>query len=101
MSWPAWVGLGLMAFGLLVALAGVARALPRAVRVRRQVVAFQRLLAQGGGAVIAELEELQVQREERAALLKPYRRWLKRARHPLLIALAQSYARRRGGRWEG
>lgn len=95
MTWPGWLGLALMAVGLLLVLFGAASLFARALRVRRRMVALEQLLAQGGGAVLAELEELHTQSQERQALLRPYRRWTRRLRHPLAVALAQSYLRRR------
>jgi len=45
----------------------------------------------------ADLERLRAAIEETERLWRPYRRVLKWVRHPLAIALLQSYARRRAG----
>ena len=95
MSWPGWVGLSLMGLGLLLVVFASLVTLPRALRFWRRVVALRELLAQGGGAVIEELEEFAILRQEREALLRPYTRLRRYLAHPLTVALAQSYLHRR------
>lgn len=50
------------------------------------------------GMIEADLKRLQDALEETRRLWKPYRRALRWLRHPLTIALLQSYAGRRAGR---
>lgn len=88
----------MMGLGLFLVLAAALLSLPRVLRVRRQVVALHALLAQGGDAVIAELKELESQSVERRLLLRPFRRWRRVLGHPLTVAFARSYLRRRKAR---
>ena len=51
----------------------------------------------GRGLIEADLARLSTAVEETRRLWTPYRRLLRLVRHPLAIALLQSYARRRAG----
>lgn len=51
----------------------------------------------GRGLIEADLARLRTAVEETRRLWTPYRRLLRLVRHPLAIALLQSYARRRAG----
>jgi hypothetical protein len=51
----------------------------------------------GRGLIEADLARLRAAVEETQELWTPYRRLLRLLRHPLAIALLQSYARRRAG----
>jgi hypothetical protein len=90
-----WVGIGLLvAGGLAIAIeAIVAAVLGRAVAKRSQTLSerleSERLMLR------SDLEKLQLAMQETERLWRPYRKLLRWLRHPLTIALFQSYARRR------
>ena len=92
-----WIGIWLLAFSAVVivielAIGGIwaARLGRRARRLSAQVAADQRALQD-------DVVRLKAAMAETAVLWQPYRRLLRYLRHPLAIALMQSYARRRSG----
>jgi hypothetical protein len=89
------VGLGMIAAGVLLALAAVIAVLPRALRVRRRALSLRASAAALRGEVEAALRRLGAQRAETAALVAPWRRLLRLVRHPLVAAAADWYLRRR------
>jgi hypothetical protein len=75
---------GIVAAVWIVSMAKRARALSEAMEAER-------------GLIDADLARLRAAVEETRRLWTPYRRALRLLRHPLAIALLQSYARRRAG----
>jgi hypothetical protein len=90
-----WIGVWLLvvcvvaivAEGVVAALWGMAMA--KRTRALSEQVETER------GLIEADLKRLQAALEETRRLWKPYRRALRLLRHPIAIALFQSYARRR------
>jgi len=92
---PTVIGVGLLVFSAAViliegALAGIwtARLARRSQRLSAQLATEQQLLQ-------ADVERLNAALAEMQVLWQPYRGLLRFLRHPLVIALMQSYARRR------
>ena len=92
-----WIGIWLLVISAVViviefAVAGIwtARLGRRARRLSEQLVADQ-------GVIRADVERLRAAMAETVVLWQPYRRLLRYLRHPLAIALMQSYARRHSG----
>ncbi len=68
-----------------------------AVALAKRSVALSKRLESERTLIEADLERLRAAIEEAKRLWLPYRRILKWVRHPLAIALLESYARRRAG----
>ena len=92
-----WIGIWLLVLGAVVivielAIGGIwtARLARRAQRLSARLGADQR-------AIQADVERLKAALAETAVLWQPYRRLLRYLRHPLVVALIQSYARRGSG----
>ena len=77
----------MLAEGVLVAVWGLA--------VARRTRTLNGLVEAEKGLIDADIKRLRAALEETRRLWRPYRRVLKWLRHPLTIALLQSYARRR------
>jgi hypothetical protein len=75
---------GIVAALWTVSIAKKSRALSEQIEARR-------------GLIEADLARLRAAVEETRRLWAPYRRFLRLVRHPLAVALLQSYARRRAG----
>lgn len=91
----ALIGQAMLAVAAVLLVVAVVAVVPRAVRVRRRARAVQAKVAiieQEGRSTLALLEARAVERE---ALLEPYRRVLRWARHPLVAASLDWYVRRR------
>ncbi len=91
------IGIWLLVFSAVVivvelAIGGIwgARLGRRAQRLSAQLAADQRMIQ-------ADVERLKAAMAETVLLWQPYRRLLRYLRHPLAIALVQSFARRRSG----
>ena len=69
-----------------------------ALRLSRKARTMSELLAAQQTIIYADLERLRANIAESHELWQPYRRLLRLLRHPLTIALMQSYARRAAGR---
>ena len=67
------------------------------LRLARKARAMSELLAAQQTVLNADLERLRANLAETQELWKPYRRLLRWLRHPLTIALMQSFARRMAG----
>lgn len=65
------------------------------LRLARHGQALQARLVEEQGRIQADVERLRLALAETVALWQPYARLLRWLRHPLTIALLQSYARRR------
>lgn len=90
-----WIGIWLLAISAVVVLVElVLMGLLTARVARRSRMLSDRLLAEQA-QLRADVERLEAALEETQALWQPYRRLLRRLRHPIAIALIQSYARRR------
>ncbi len=68
------------------------------LRLSRKARAMSELLAAQQVIINADLERLRANIAESHELWQPYRRLLRLLRHPLTIALMQSYARRAAAR---
>lgn len=93
-----WLGIGMLAGGVVIALAGLLAVVPSVLSLRRRALAFSGYLAEEQAAVQQLTQERQRLSAETAVMLLPARtlaRWL---RHPLAIALIESYRRRRARR---
>ena len=90
-----WIGVWLLvAATLMVVIEGVLAAVwGMAVAQRTQVLA-ERVAAEQQG-MEADMRRLRLALEETRRLWRPYRRVLRWLRHPLAIALFESYMRRR------
>jgi hypothetical protein len=92
----AWLSVALMAASVLGVLGVLVLAvLPPAVRLRRAARTTQGLLEAYQLTVTTELWEAQVQALERAVMLAPARRVQRVLGHPLVVALFESFMRRR------
>jgi len=93
-----WIGVWLLVAGVVaivgegVFLAVWGMAIAKRSRVLRELVETER------GLIEADLKRLQEALEETRRLWQPYRRVLRWLRHPITIALMQSFAGRRAGR---
>jgi hypothetical protein len=67
------------------------------VSLAKRSVALSERVQSERALIEADLERLRAAIEETKRLWQPYRRILKWVRHPLAIALLESYARRRAG----
>jgi hypothetical protein len=79
-----------------IVLEGVVAAVWAASLARRSVALSERLQSERT-SIEMDLERLRAAIEETRRLWRPYRRVLRWVRHPLAIALLESYARRRVG----
>ena len=91
----AWVGVGLLI--ICVVMIGVEGALTGmwSWRLVRRARLLSERLATEQVVLTPDVDRLVAQLEVTAALWQPYRRVLRWLRHPLTIALLESYARRR------
>jgi hypothetical protein len=79
-----------------IVLEGVVAAVWGAALARRSVALSERVQSERV-LIEADLARLRAAIEEAGRLWRPYRRALRWVRHPLAIALLESYARRRAG----
>jgi hypothetical protein len=93
-----WIGLGLLCAAALVTLLRAATLVPRAIRVGRRWRRLAVLAVAERQAVASQVESLRTANQDREAMLRATRRRLGWARHPLTLALLQSYRRRRAPR---
>jgi hypothetical protein len=90
-----WIGVWLLvAAALAIVIEGVLAAVWGVGMARRTRVLSERLETERG-LIEADLERLRAALDETTRLWKPYRRALRLLRHPLMIALLESFARRR------
>ena len=90
-----WIGIGLLVLGALSILVEGVLAILWTARLARKAEALRVRLASQQAEVQADLDRLMASLDEMRELWKPYQRLLRLLRHPLTIALMQSYARRR------
>jgi hypothetical protein len=91
---PQWIGIGLLAVSVLVIMFEGALAAIWSLRLSRKARAISDLMASRQAALNADVERLRATIAETHELWQPYRRLLRLLRHPLTIALMQSFARR-------
>jgi uncharacterized protein YlxW (UPF0749 family) len=89
------VGIWLLVAGVVAIAVEAAVAAVWSIRVSRKAAALSAKLAEERGRLQADVERLQASVAEMEALWRPYGRLLRWLRHPITIALLQSYARRR------
>ena len=90
-----WLGVVMLAAGVVLILLAVLRALPAVLSARRTALALDATLASELGALALLVEERRMTMAEIDGLLIPYRRVNRWLSHPLTIALWESYRRRR------
>jgi hypothetical protein len=90
-----WVGVWLLVIGVAAILLEGAAAMLWGLRMARRGRELNVRLASEQAQLRADVERLRAALAETQALWQPYRRLLRMLRHPLAIALMQSYARRR------
>ena len=89
------VGIWLLVASVVAIVVEGAIAAVWSVRVSRKASALSAKLAQERGRQQADVERLRLSLAEMEVLWRPYGRLLRWLRHPITIALLQSYARRR------
>jgi hypothetical protein len=89
------IGVGLLVIGVAAILVEGALAGLLSIRLARRVQALRERLLEEQGRLRTDVERLELAFAETGALWQPYGRLLRWLRHPIVIALIQSYARRR------
>jgi hypothetical protein len=89
-----WIGVWLLIVSALVILVEMALAALWVFRVSRSARELSRRLAAERGQLESDVRSLRVAVAQTATLWRPYGRVLRWLRHPLVIAVLQSYARR-------
>lgn len=97
MRWPdpQWIGIWLLVVSVVLIMLEGALAAIWSLRVSRKGRAISELIASQQVVLKADLDRLRATIAETEELWQPYRRLLRLLRHPLTIALMQSFARRR------
>ena len=95
MSTLGWIGVWLLVAGALAIVIEGVLAVVWGVGMARRTRALSERLETERGLIEADLEKLRAAMDETRRLWKPYRRVLRLLRHPLMIALLESFARRR------
>jgi hypothetical protein len=90
-----WIGVWLLVAGAVAIVVEGVVAVVWGVGVARRTRALSERMETERGLIEADLKRLRAAMEETRRLWKPYRRALRWLRHPLTIALLESYARRR------
>jgi hypothetical protein len=90
-----WIGVGLLVAGTLAIVIEGVLAMVWGIGMARRTRALSERLETERGLIEADLEKLRAAMDETRRLWKPYRRVLRLLRHPLMIALLESFARRR------
>ena len=92
---PGWVGGWLLiGSGLAIVIEGVLAAM-WGIRMGKSARRLAERIETERGMIESDLNRLRLAIEETRRLWKPYRSALRWLRHPLVVALLQSYARRR------
>lgn len=89
------VGRALLLAAALLLVIGLLATLPGVLRVRGRALALAATVTALRNEGVSALALLRAQREETEALLVPWRRLLRRVRHPLVVATVEWYLRRR------
>jgi len=92
------IGIVLLVIGVVAIVLEAALAAAWSFRVSRRARALSERLAGERGRLQSDVERLRLAMAETQALWQPYARLLRWLRHPLTIALIQSYARRMAAR---
>jgi hypothetical protein len=95
------IGLGLLAAAAVLVLGAVVAVLPRALRARRRALALRATIAEVRLDALSALALLAERRADTDALLVPWRRVLRWARHPLVVAALDWRRRQRRLRRRG
>ena len=96
MTLVAGLGLALVAAAVVIVLGvTLVAVLPAALRLRSAALVTRALVEEYRASVTSERWRAQEQALERAVLLRPLRRIRRVATHPLVVALLESYRRRR------
>ena len=90
-----WIGIWLLVIGSAAVLIELALMGIWTARLARRSRTLSERLVADQAQLRADAERLQASIAETRALWQPYRRLLRWLRHPIAIALLQSYARRR------
>lgn len=90
-----WIGVWLLVIGVAAIVVELVVAALWSLRIARRGRELSARLASEQGHLQADLERLRSALAETQVLWKPYGRLLRWLRHPIAIALVQSYARRR------
>jgi hypothetical protein len=90
-----WIGVWLLVAGALAIVIEGVLAVVWGVGMARRARALSEQLETERGLIEADLERLRAAMDETRRLWKPYRRVLRLLNHPLMIALLESFARRR------
>jgi len=90
-----WIGVWVLVIGVAAVVGELALMAVWAVRLARRSRALSERLLDQQAQLRADVERLQASIAETGVLWQPYRRLLRWLRHPIAIALLQSYARRR------
>jgi hypothetical protein len=93
-----WIGVWLLVAGVVAIVAEGVLAVVWGMAVAKRSRALQERIETERGLIEADLKRLQEALEETRRLWRPYSRALRWLRHPITIALMQSYAGRRVGR---
>ena len=93
-----WIGVWLLVAGVVAIVAEGVLVAVWGMAVAKRSRALQEQIETERGMIEADLQRLRDALEETRRLWGPYRRALRRLRHPLTIALMQSFAGRRAGR---
>lgn len=97
MSNLGWIGVGLLVIGAVAIVIEGVIAMLWTLRLSRRAAALNAQLAARQAELRSDFERLQAALAETHVLWQPYRRLLRLLRHPLTIALMQSFFRRRAG----
>lgn len=91
---PQWIGIWLLVVSVILIMFEGALAAIWSLRLSRKARAMSELMASQQAVLKADVERLRASIAETRELWQPYRRLLRLLRHPLTIALMQSFARR-------
>lgn len=91
---PQWIGIWLLVVSVVVIMLEGLLAAIWSLRLSRKARTVSKLIASQQAALNADLERLRASIAEMRELWEPYRRLLRLLRHPLTIALMQSFVRR-------
>jgi hypothetical protein len=91
----ALIGQAMMVAGGVIIVVALGWLLPRVLRVRSRARALEATIEAGQLDVESAMRLLVSERAQSAALLEPWRRLLRWARHPLVVAGVEWYLRRR------
>lgn len=95
MTWVGYVGWAMIGLAVVAVLVGALAALPSVLRTRRTAAETGRLLEMYRQQIEAQARERDRLLIEQEAAARPLRRVMRWATHPLVVALFESYRRRR------